>query len=174
MNLYEDYIKFNLAKVIGIVFIAVCITAIIWNFNTKDPQWSGLVAGLASGFAVATIQYFLSWYDYVKIDKYEKLKIKDIRPDRDNRQLYESLIKKAKNEIIILGATANRLINDFANESSNNDNNKVLIFALSRGVKVKILLPNIDFLEDNQKAHFQATKTRFEEINSQYGLNLPR
>lgn len=168
MNFFKKEIKFNLASLIAFLLIAATIFSVIWYFNTKDAQWSALIAGLASGFVLATIQFFFSWYDYVKIDKYERLKIKDIRPDRDNRQLYESLIKNSKKEIIILGSTASRLVNDFADENSSNENNKVLLIALSRSVKVRILLPNEAYLDQKQQSKFQVTKTRFEEINKQY------
>jgi hypothetical protein len=168
INIYQNYIKFNLAKVIAFVLLFATILSLLLYFNTTDPRLSSLISGLASGFVLATIQFFFSWYDYVKIDKYQKMQIKDIRPDRDNRSLYESLIKGSKHEILILGATASRLVNDFADSNSNNDQNKVLLTALSKGVSVKVLLPELDFLEAQQQPKFALTKARFEEIQKQY------
>jgi hypothetical protein len=168
MNLYRQYIKFNVSKIIASLLVALTILLTIWYFTIKDPQYSSLVSGLATGFVFATIQFFFSWYEYAKIDRYEKMKIKDIRPDRDKRELYESLIDNSEHRIIILAVTANRLINDFADNSSGQSHKKVLLTALSRGVNVKILLPERDFLDASQKPHFDNIQNRFQEISRQY------
>lgn len=168
MNLFGKHIHFKTANAIAFLLIVFTILLFAVFFRTKDPQYSSLISGLATGFALATIQFFFSWYEYAKIDKFQKMKIKDIRPNRDNRDLYQSLIEKSQREILILGVTATRLINDFADAGSNQAQNKVLLTALSRGVEVKILLPNKQFLESNQQPQFDITKASFEIIKSRH------
>ncbi|QTE36118.1 hypothetical protein J3L18_23740 [Mucilaginibacter gossypii] len=168
MSIHNNYFKLNLSKFIGIILIAITLCLFGIFFKITNPQISSLISGLATGFALATVQFFFSWYEYAKIDKYERLKIRDIRPDRDNRELYESLIINSKKEIIVLGSTATRLINDFADSNSSQPRNKVLLSALSKGVVVKILLPDQIFLHTNQQAQFSIIKTKFEAIAGQY------
>jgi hypothetical protein len=168
MNLYKQYIQFNASKLIAFLLVALTIIITCWYFTINDAQYSSLVSGLATGFVFATIQFFFSWYEYVKIDRYDRMKIKDIRPDRDKRELYESLINTSKKRIVILAVTANRLINDFADEASGQDHKKVLLTALSRGVSIRILLPDILFLDASQQPHFDNIKTRLQQIATKY------
>ncbi|WP_316801442.1 hypothetical protein [Pedobacter frigidisoli] len=168
MALYDKYLKFNLSKVIAVVLIALTVLSTKLFFSISDPQYSSLVSGLATGFALATIQFFFSWYEYAKIDKYQKMSIIDIRKDRDDRELYGSLISDAKEQIIVLGSTASRLLSDFANTASNQAKNKYLLTALSKGVRVRVLLPDKHYLEQGQQAQFDNTKNQFQALQAQY------
>jgi hypothetical protein len=168
MDLYTKYLKFNFSKVIAVVLILLTVLLTKFFFSISDPQYSSLLSGLATGFALATVQFFFSWYEYAKIDKYQKMSIIDIRQDRDNRELYGSLISDAREQIIVLGSTASRLLSDFANTTSNQDKNQLLIIALSRGVKVRILIPDKKYLETTQQVQFDVIKSQFETLQAQY------
>lgn len=168
MSIYKKFIRFNMAKAIMFLLLLFTVLLTILFFKVEDPQYSSLVSGLATGFALATIQFFFSWYEYNKIDKYERMMIKDIRPDRDKRELYESLITSAQKEILILAVTANRLINDFADETSNQPRSKVLLSALSRGVQIKILLPDKASLEPSSQVYFDEIQRKFQIIKGRH------
>jgi len=125
MALYDKYLKFNISKVIAVLLITLTVLLTKLFFSISDPQYSSLFSGLATGFALATVQFFFSWYEYAKIDKYQKMSIIDIR--KDDRELYGSLISDAKEQIIVLGSTASRLLSDFANTASDQAKNNLFL-----------------------------------------------
>jgi len=65
----------------------------------------------------------------------------------------------------MMGVTANRFFNDFADDSPNaTANAKVLLDALQRKVKVRVLLPESEFVEDNKKQDVEKVKQHVKSI----------
>lgn len=142
---------------IGIPFIIILLLtiAVLWLsylyfYKELDPKLSGLIVNLAAGLILMIIQFFFSWYEYKSIAEIKKLSIKSILLHRDDRTFYQKLITNSKKRIDVLGVTAERFIEHFADSSENSrEDARVLLSALTRGVKVRILVPSKKYLVDD-------------------------
>ena len=156
-QIFDIKIKVRLSAIIFIVlFIAVVIAG--WYYYTHYSTKTGVLMGsLAAGLIVALIQWIISWKEYTQTEKIEDLELVKVLYNRDDRTYYEDLIKKSKNSIKVMGVTAKRFFEHFADtQNGAPDNARVLLVALERGVDVQILLPHEDFLpEEKKNAHHQ-------------------
>lgn len=152
-----------------IVIIVFLLILFIFDILT-GPKWSSIIPGLLTGFVIALFQAFLSWYEFIKIDEYNELKIKKILPDRKDSVYYGDLISKAKKEIKMLGVTAERFLNDFAQINQEApDKEKLLLRALDRCVKVEILIVDKEYLEKQEhKVSATNAEDRLIELSSTY------
>ena len=88
------------------------------DFIPPNTKTSSLAGGLLAGCIVALAQFLLSWYEYANIEKFKSLKILDVRTNRVNRTFYENLIRSSNTEIAVMGVTADRFLEHFADVSS--------------------------------------------------------
>lgn len=141
----------------------------IYDFY-KDPKWTTIIAGLFTGFVIALFQAFLSSLEFKVFDEYYALKIKKILPNRNNPVYYGDLISEANKEINVLGVTAQRFLEDFADENTiAPKEKKVLIKALKDDVEVKILIADKDYLANNDdKRKAEMAEPRLNELESNY------
>lgn len=143
---------------------------------------SGLSGNLTIGLAVALIQLGLAYSDYSKNAELRKLELKEILYDRDARDKYEAYIKKSQRQIDVMGVTAARFFSHFAELDENATvNAKALIFALERGVQVRVLLPLENYLPNDEKKNdakivlekYKKIAARYDKIVIRYFDHLP-
>ena len=159
MNIFTKGIYIYLYKIILSLLIAVIVFFIYLYFKEVDPKIYALYGGLIAGLIVAVIQLLIKWSEHSEIEKIKKLKIKKILPHRDDEKLYGDIIKQSEKKIWVLGNTAIRFLQDFADE--NRKDKRALLDALARNVKVKLLLPDPRWLatdDDKDKAKMSSRK----------------
>lgn len=145
----------------------------------SQPKLASLYAGFASAFLVAFFQLSVSIIEALKLRRYEKMGVVDIRSNRKSQEYYSNLIKETNNEILVIGVTASRFMEDFA--SNENSDSRALIDALSKGVIVKILLPKFTHLKPHQISdisgktlkHYAKLKENYANIYIQYYDHIP-
>jgi hypothetical protein len=158
MKNYSRNISISLPMAILIFFIVLIIVFIGISLKLTDkkltsdegPIWLFSI-GLVPGLVVALMQFILSWGEFQQISKFSAMNIKGILDSRDQEVYYRELINNATFQIDVLGVTAQRLMNDFADSTATRLERKVLIAALARGVKVRILLPDEKYLTVKDK-----------------------
>ncbi|WP_019865858.1 hypothetical protein [Methylovulum miyakonense] len=154
-----------------IFVIALLLILFSLDFLT-GPKWSSIIPGLLTGFIIALFQAFLSWFEIKKIDEYDELKIKKILPDRKSSEYYGALISKAEKEIKVLGVTAQRFLEDFASQNPKAaENEKVLLKALEKKVKVQILVANKELLSGEDKTKAKSAEPRLKKLSSDSRTN---
>lgn len=170
MNIFKTNIKIRATFIVITCLTLATITVWIWYRNTNDANVSTILGSLFAGLIVAIIQFIIAWQDYKQTDKLKELELIEILYSRDSRVFYEKYIKKSKRKINLMGVTASRFFSDFADDSPNAPKEaQILLNALYRGVKVKILLPESDFVENaNKKQDVDKVKRRVTEINNKY------
>jgi hypothetical protein len=153
MEIFKTKIKIKLTAIVSLVLFIITIIVLVLFLNTEDNDKIGTILGsVCAGLIVALIQFFISWQDYKQTEKLRELELIEVLYDRDDRTFYENYIKKSKRKISMMGVTGGRFFKDFADDSQNATSNaKVLIEALNRGVIVRILLPELDFVDENKK-----------------------
>lgn len=178
MSIYKRNISIPLPRVILALFFLL-IGVFIWVFFGLLPQKNGLydvngaflilASGLVPGLIVALGQYLLSWFEFTEMARLRALKIKNILISRDDEAYYRTLIQNAKDKIQVLGVTASRFLDDFAEEKSPKLEKKVLLDALKRGVSVCILVAGKDFLEpEDQREKFPSALRKLEKLAKEY------
>lgn len=181
MKLFSQRINIGLAKIVLITLIAaILLLAYFFFTGSLDSKWTTLYGGLVTGLVVAIIQLLFEWYEHKEIEKFKSLGIERIIPHRDDEVYYRNLIISARKRIDVLGVTANRFMLDFADSASNRSEKKVLIDALNRGVKVRILVPERNFLRpkdaiafEQARGHFVTTKALYSGFEYGYFSHIP-
>ena len=149
------------------IFALLALVFLYLFLDEKDPKSYSLYGGIAVGLIMAFIQLLLAWYEHKEVEEIKKLGIKKILPHRDDEKLYRSIIENANKEIHVLGNTASRFFQDFADE--HRADKRALLDAFSRKVKFKLLLPDPDFLNDpNDKSKAAISKRRIVELSKQH------
>lgn len=165
MNIFRTNIKIRATIVIIVFLILATIIVGIWYGNTNDTKVSTILGSLFAGLIVAIVQFIIAWQDYKQTDKLKELELIEVLYNRDNRTFYEEYIKHSKRKIYMMGVTASRFFNDFADDSPNATSNaKVLIDALRRNVEVRILLPNSEFVDVKKRRDVDKVKQQVESI----------
>lgn len=154
MEIFGKNYRVPAILIISILLVALFFVVIVVYWNTEERGKLGALLGsLAAGLVVAVLQLFIAWYDYAKNAELRKLELKEILYDRDSRAKYEDYIKKSKSHIDVMGVTASRFFDHFGDLDKNASKGaKALIYALERGVQVRLLLPYEKYLlsEENK------------------------
>jgi len=163
-----NWIKRNLSLLLLIFFlISTLVTGCFYLCVSTNDKVGNILGGVCTGLLIATIEFLITLDERIKLDKIKSLKVKKVLFHRAEESYYRELIKDAKENIDIMGVTAFRFLNDFASADSSSSDNKVLIDALNRNVHVKILLPDVDYLLDqNDKDNFKTAKDIMKKINA--------
>jgi len=137
--------------------------------DNPSGLWGALFGSFAAGLIVAIIQYLIAWQDYIQTEKLKKLKLKEVLYNRTIRSQYEEYIRNTNRRLDLMGVTAVRFFNDFADTSVGApDNAIVLLQALERGVHVRVLLPTDEFLPEAKRIDSAKVKTKYKELTQRY------
>src|SRR5437763_1753692 len=123
------------------LLVATVVCGIYYFTGAPTTKATALFGGLVSGLIMTIIQFSFGWADYRATSAVQALGIKNILLHRDEREFYQRLIERASNKIDVMGVTASRFMDDFADEQSGRPEAMVLLGALSRRVEVRILVP---------------------------------
>ena len=150
------------------MFVAIIICSIFY-FSQSDSSSGAILGSLVAGLIVALIQLIISWRDFEMTKKVEDLRLIQILYNRDDRLYYQKLISESRREIRVMGVTAKRFFEHFADMTVGaRPDAQVLISAMNRGVKVKILLPSKEYITNNKKASYEQVEETLKSINNKY------
>lgn len=168
-EIFSKKIKLNVWIIIVLVILVIiCVCWKWYTMNTTSPV-GAVLGSIIAGLIVALIQLGLSWWDYQMMQKIEKLRLIKILYDRDNRTYYANIIDKSRREIRVMGTTARRFFEHFADMTTGaRPEAQVLISALNRGVKVKLLLPSKDYIALNKIADYNQVSETLNTIKQKY------
>lgn len=168
-EIFSKKIKLNvLIIIVLVILVIICVCWKWYTMNTTSPI-GAILSSIIAGLIVALIQLGLSWWDYQMMQKIEKLRLIEILYDRDNRTYYADLIDKSRREIRVMGTTARRFFEHFADMTTGaRPEAQVLISALNRGVKVKLLLPSESHIAHNKIADHKQVSETLRSIKKKY------
>lgn len=169
MKIFTKSLKVNATVIILVCLVIATVVFGLVFWNSANTKIMAIFGSLFAGIIVAIIQFIIAWQDYNQTEKLKELELIKVLYNRDSRTFYEEYIKGAKREIKMMGVTASRFFNDFADDSPNATSNaKVLLDALQRNVKVRILLPESDYVDGNKKGDVGKVKQIVKALNSKY------
>lgn len=175
MSLYNKKLSISMPWAIVIVAILLlvafgAISILMTNksvLEKEGPLWV-FASGVVSGLVVTLAQFCLSWADAKAIDRFRRMGVEDVLTTRDEEAYYGKLIQTARSQVDVLGLTATRLMEDFADDSSPKPEKRTLIKALKKGVAVRILVAAPERLDSSDQYKYQVTRKRFESIAATY------
>lgn len=179
MKVFGVNIKVKLIVIVLLVFLIITVVlSYFYITNDINEKWGALVSGLVTGLIILIVQLILSWDLYMITEKIKRLKIKDLIAHRNNQDSFVKLIKSSNSEMRFMATTASRFLSSFADLESKRDDNTILIKALERGVKVKMLLPDHKFLEESDKLRtvdyiHEKLSTKYKNYSYRYFNHIP-
>lgn len=156
--------------IFSVLFFLIALLLIsYWLDVLPGEKWGAIISGLLTGLIVFAFQIWLSWQEILKLDAYDALKIIKILPRRSDREYYGKLLATAKEQILLQGVTVQRFLEDFASKEDRQEDAKVLLAALGKNVKVRILAASPDYLVDKRnKDKAEQAQIRMKELASQF------
>jgi len=175
MSLYSKKLSISMpwAIVIVTILLLVVFGAISITMTDKSilsnegPLWV-FATGLVSGLVVTLAQFCLSWADAKAIDRFRRMGVENVLTTRDEEAYYGTLIKTARSQVDVLGLTATRLMQDFADLGSPKAEKRTLEEALNNGVQVRILVAAPTQLGTGDKNKCQVNRKNFETLAARY------
>lgn len=167
--------------ILVVLLLSTSTVGYFYYTGESNTKTTALFGGLIAGLIVAIIQFLFSWNEYKSFEKIKALGIKTILPHREDRLFYENQIRSSKKRIDVMGVTASRFMDHFADEQSNRPETRVLLDALSRKVKVRILVPKAKYLTNSNdkesavkaKRHFKKVASKYQNFEYLYFSHLP-
>lgn len=169
MKIFTKKFKMSMSIVVLaiLVILLVIVGILYWRENNPSSNWGAILGSLIAGLLVAIIQFLISWQEYQETEKLKELKLVEVLYNRRTKEQYCEYIKSATRKLDVMGSTAVRLFRDFADTTKGApENSRVLLLALDRGVKVRILLPSEELLPNDEKRQdAKEVNARRNEIN---------
>lgn len=173
MNILSREFKAQWFYPIVLILISFIIALSFW-FNSSaatDDKLNAILSGLITGFVALLLQLWFSWVEQNKLKKFDELKIINILATRDDPEYYRPLIKSAKRDVMVLGVTCLRFLQDFAEDETGAPNkNKILLKSLDKKkIKVKLLVADEAVLDnEDDKAKAKTAQPRLERLRQKY------
>lgn len=171
MSLYNK--KLSISMPWAIVTVAILLLVAFGGISilmtekgilaNEGPLWV-FASGVVSGLVVTLAQFFLSWADAKAIDRFRRMGVENVLTTRDEEAYYGKLIQTARSQVDVLGSTAMRLMQDFADPDSPKAEKRTLIEALKNGVPVRILVAAPAQLDARDKYKYPVNRKCFEAI----------
>jgi hypothetical protein len=176
--------KPNVQKLAIFILVIIALIALYIAYSNQGSNfWLTVAGGIATGTLVAVAQYFVSLAEYKEIDKaykelhekekeiieFKKMGVKKVLPARDDPEVYGGIIEESKDKIWVMGNTASRLLEDFANTDGSTPYKDVLLSFLKKGGEVKILISEKRYLfKDKDKQRFNVAKIELNKLSDKY------
>lgn len=174
MKIFKIALNVNVIFIVLLlIIVAIMFSAYLYVEVAQNEKFLSVLSGIISGLVIAIVQLCLSYYEYREISILKAMKIFSVRADRDKRDFYEQMIRDAKERIDVMGVTAERFMEHFADIDGHREESKVLLTAMSRGVKIRIFVPSKNHLSnENNKINAEQVKMKFEKVKTAYPNNF--
>jgi hypothetical protein len=160
VDIFGKNYKVSATVIILIALIIIMGVSLLILLVTGNFEISSIFGSLVAGLIVAIIQFIIALQDYMQTEKLKKLMLIKIIYDKYEKAYYKECMDKAEHKIYVMGTTAARFLEDFA------DN--VLLDKLQDGILVKMLLVDKAHLEEDKKNDFEKAKRYIDGIKEQF------
>lgn len=175
MEIFGKSYKISASVIVaGLLMVLTAVSLIGYlAADNSDGKWGGFLGSLTAGLIVAIIQFLIAWQDYAQTEKLKKLKLIEVLYNRSARDKYTEYIKNCNRELDVMGVTAVRFFNDFADTSTQApEGATVLLKALDRKVRVRVLLPSDDYIPEQKKIDSARVRAKFKELHQYQNLEI--
>ena len=152
-----------------LILLSVLVGALLLYNWIDSEKWAAILGGIISGLIAIVVTLCLSYYEFRKIEHFKQLGIRDVLPERTDKNYYEQVIQNAKTHIQVMGTSCTRFLEDFGDQKRPEH---ALVDALNsnNSLKVQILVPNENNMDTPSKAKFEAdiNKRVINELTQKY------
>lgn len=104
----------------------------------------------------------------IELDNYRNMGILRILENKDDTKDYSKRIENLNERLYVMGNTAHKLIEDFANLERQSESKRVLLQSLGKNIEVRLLLAEKEFLSEKRKAEFDIVLNKMKNISKKY------
>jgi len=147
-----DKVTVSKSALFVFLIIALTIGAIQWARIVPEEKWLGpVVYGLASGLIVYLFSFITGVYSLNEIERNKDMGVLAVLPNRHDKEYYRKYLSKARKEVLVLGASGTRFLNDFLDPQKED---KIMYSFLQNNerAKLKILVPTDEYMSSKSKA----------------------
>jgi hypothetical protein len=162
MSIHDKKISYFQA-IVAVILIAISMFSIPFIIS-DNSKFQSILSGLITGGVILLCQALLDVYELKTIDKYRRLGVTDILGNKKKREFYGNLIFSTNRDIKMFGVTANDLLQDFANENSDDEISKALLIAIENKRQIQFLLAHEDFLDETHRAKSNSARLKIESL----------
>ncbi|MDE0316884.1 MAG: hypothetical protein OXM61_18510 [Candidatus Poribacteria bacterium] len=168
-TLFEKTKAVSIFCLILLILVSI-LSGMFWIYYTmQSEKWAALIGGIISGLVAVIVTLCLSYYEFKKIERFKRLGIKDVLPERTDKKYYEQIIRNAKTLIQVMGTSCTRFLDDFGDQSRPEH---ALVDTLNSksSLKVQILVPNESNMDITSKARFESDSIKrvINELTEKY------
>lgn len=169
MKIFKKNYRISASFIILMILVALVFLTGYLAFKIQNFTVQAILGSMCAGVIVAIIQFIIAWEDYKQTEMISKLKVKEILDRRNDRRFYANYILSAEENLQMMGVTALRFFQDFADTTENAPKEgSALIQVLKKSVRVRILLPKKEYLAKEKHEDFEKVKNRIAELKQEY------
>ncbi len=172
INIWKRKVSIGWPVIMVGIYLLITVTLFLaYVFYEMPKKMEPIVTGTVTGAFVALIQYLWSWAEASGAGKLKELKVTNVLLTRDEANYYGRMIGDSFSRIDLMGVTAKRFLEDFADSGSPREERKVLLRALERKVKIRILVASGSGLANDSESLKKAMHAK--EALSHLSANYP-
>lgn len=152
---------------LAVVTVVLCCATGIWLYWVDDPKWGGVIAGLFTGFVLFLFGLITQVFVFRKLDRYEKMGVKNLLQNRHDKEVYRPIVRGAKDRVLVTGASGTRFIDDFLDQDLED---RALVDALrsQRKLVVKFLVPDDTHMGDDARSRWHSKQKKIESLKAEF------
>lgn len=174
-SVYDRYISIRLSLIV-LAFLVIALSGSLYFYvnGSIDTKLGSLLGGLVATFIAVLIQFLLTLSHHREIERLKRMGFKDILANRhDRKDYYADLINGARKRIDFLGKTSRSFLSDFAfDDDGAAPRDRLLLDALNRGVRVRVLATSRDMLPAVKQRDHDYALARMEYLSQKYPRNF--
>ena len=170
-TIYDRHVSIRLSLIVlaGLV-IALAIVGVLYALGDEGTKLGSLLGGLVATFIAVLIQFLLTLAHHREIERLKRMGFRDILAHREDRKrYYATLLGNARQHVEFIGKTAHSFLDDFAvDDPGASVTDRLLLDALERGVRMRILVADKSDLPKSKKKQHDRAAERMRSIAQRY------
>lgn len=150
------------------IIVVIVISLVLYDMTDEgDTKTVSLIGGIASGFVVYLTTMATVIRPILKVDKFDKLGVRNLLQNRHDKEYYKALVSRSKGRVDVMGASCTRFILDFLDLDSDD---KVLVDALRRhkNLKIRLLIPTDAKMSEGSRSNLQGVLPIYEKLKETF------
>lgn len=166
-NFSNKYVSIPWALCVLIGLFAIIVLFIVLWYSSAEPKHASLLGGLVGGLIVFFASLVLDYFALSKLERYEKMGVRELLKNRHDKNYYQPIIRKAKAEVFVMGASCSRFVNDFLDLDSDE---KVLVDGLRRhpNLTVRLLVPDKENMDGSSLRKFELIEGKLDSLKREF------
>ena len=149
--------------VLGLFLLALFFAFLV----VEDTKAISLLGGVIGGLVVYIANFISEKWALQKLLSYKRMGIRNVLSNRHDKLYYRKIIENSTNEVMVMGVSCSRFIDDFLDTDSDD---KILIDRLRQcpDLVVQLLVPNADNMSPDTRKRFALSAKKLEQVEREF------